>query len=86
MAEKMVGQKKSVEDAVRVSVATAVGRGSLLRVAEEASRIAKAFGGSPEEIYEDLVEAGIEARINMEFGSSTSSCTARRHFGSTRSV
>jgi hypothetical protein len=71
MAEKMLGQKKSVEDAVRVSVATAIGKGSLLRVAEEASRIAQAFGGSPEEIYEDLVEAGIAAMINMEFGSST---------------
>ena len=61
--------KKKSFDEVRKSVASAIERGTLLRIPLESRRIAKISGAPAESVAGQLTEAGIKAGINIEFGA-----------------
>jgi uncharacterized metal-binding protein len=52
-------------DELRCSVATAIETGAVLNVASEAERIAAITGSDAEEVANELVNAGLMARINL---------------------
>ena len=58
-----------IDEIVRQSVADAIRTGELLHVNKEAWRIATDTGLPWREIAQELFEAGIAARINMELGA-----------------
>jgi hypothetical protein len=58
-----------VFDEIRKSVAASIDKGVLLRIPVEAERIARCSGASARLVAEHLVEAGIRAHVNIEFGA-----------------
>ncbi|SEE71170.1 hypothetical protein SAMN05444161_6816 [Rhizobiales bacterium GAS191] len=54
-------------DAIEGAVTAASSNGRILDISSEAKRIAKATGLSPIITARDLFEAGVTARISMEF-------------------
>jgi hypothetical protein len=53
---------------IRATIATCITDRSLLRGQYEACRIADVFGISSDRIYSELIEAGIRAGVDIEFG------------------
>ena len=58
-----------IDEIVRQTVADAIRTGELLQVNREARRLAAETDLPRHEIARELFEAGIAARINMEFGA-----------------
>lgn len=55
-------------DEIRSAVAACIETGQVLRVAERSKEIAGLTGEEPDRTAQSLLEAGIMARVNIEFG------------------
>jgi hypothetical protein len=62
-------KQRSPSDEIRKTVAKVIQDRALLRVAPETLRIARYCRAHPESVARELITAGIQARVNIEFGS-----------------
>jgi hypothetical protein len=53
---------------IREAVATCIETGEMLRIAEQSEKIARETGSDRRRTAQALLEAGIMARVNIEFG------------------
>jgi hypothetical protein len=56
---------EAVIEQIREAVATAIATGTVLDVAETATRIAGACRAEPAGVADEMIETGLRARINM---------------------
>lgn len=55
-------------DEIREAVATCIETGEMLRIEEQSGKIARDTGSDRQRTAQALLEAGIMARVNIEFG------------------
>ncbi len=68
-ANRSVRIRTTAVDEIRKAVASCIETGQVLHIAERSEEIARLTGEERERTAKSLLEAGIMARVNIEFGT-----------------